>query len=312
MALSNGPFVLREVLGFVHQLFAPSCQDKGIDLDIHVDPAVPEVLVGDAVRFQQVVNNLVGNAVKFTDSGNVSVEAYPLPSADPAACRVLFAVSDTGIGMDEADMDRLFEPFSQADSGYGRQYQGAGLGLSIVRRLVDLMGGSVDAASRPGRGTCFHFCLPFGRLDRAEEAILARPEPVCRSGNGCAVLLAEDEPVNRMAVTAYLEKLGFGAVGVENGAEALRALEQGEFGLVLMDIQMPVMDGVEAIRAIRRGEAGEGNAGVPILALTAFAMAGDREIFLEAGADDYLPKPVDLDRLLGAMNRLLAEAGEPA
>ncbi|WP_338667988.1 response regulator [Pseudodesulfovibrio methanolicus] len=308
MVLSEGPFRLRETLACAGQLFAPSCQDKGITLDIHVDSAVPDVVVGDAVRFQQVVNNLVGNAVKFTDAGTVEVEAYPLPVPDPAACRVLFAVSDTGIGMDEADMDELFEPFMQADIGYGRRFQGAGLGLSIVRRLVDLMGGSVDGAGRLGLGTAFHFCLPFGLLGRDAAVVMDRPAPVCRTGAECAVLLAEDEPVNRMAVRAYLEKIGFAAVGVENGAEALRVLEEGDFGLVLMDIQMPVMDGVEAIRAIREGRAGTRNADIPIVALTAFAMSGDREIFLDAGADDYLPKPVDLDRLTGVMNRLLAGA----
>jgi signal transduction histidine kinase/CheY-like chemotaxis protein len=306
LVLNEGPFHLREILGFVSQLFAPSCQDKGITLDVHVDPAVPDVLVGDAVRFQQVVNNLVGNAVKFTDAGSVEVEAYPLPGGDPDGCRVLFAVSDTGIGMDEADMDELFEPFMQADTGYGRRFQGAGLGLSIVRRLVDLMGGSVDAASRPGLGTAFHFCLPFGLMGHDAEEVLARPVPVCRPEAGCAVLLAEDEPVNRMAIKAYLEKIGYQAEGVADGAEALRALDHGDFGLVLMDIQMPVMDGLAAIRAIRAGEAGARNADIPIVVLTAFAMSGDRATFMEAGADDYLPKPLDLDRLASVMNRLTA------
>ena len=309
MSLSEGPFNLRETLGFASQLFAPSCQEKGIDLNVYVDPAVPEMLVGDAMRFQQVVNNLVGNAVKFTDAGSVAIEAYPLPGGEPGTCRVLFAVSDTGIGMDEADMDGLFEPFMQADIGYDRRFQGAGLGLSIVRRLVSLMGGNVDGASRPGLGTCFHFCLPFGLLTREAEEALARPVPFCRPAAQCAVLLAEDEPVNRMAIKAYLEKIGFTASAVGNGAEALGALETGDFGLVLMDIQMPVMDGVTAIRAIRGGEAGERNAGVPIVALTAFAMSGDRATFIEAGADDYLPKPVDLNRLAEIMHRLMAESG---
>jgi|GEM_PF-1482948 len=308
ISLCEGPFNLRETLGFAGQLFAPSCQDKGITLDIHVDPAVPDVLVGDAVRFQQILNNLVGNAVKFTDAGGVEVEAYPLPGGEPDACRVLFAVSDTGIGMAEEGMDELFKPFIQADIGYDRRFQGAGLGLSIVRRLVDLMGGHVDAASRPGQGTVFHFCLSFGLLGRKTEEVLARAVPVCRPAFGCAVLLAEDEPVNRMAIKAYLEKIGFEARGVENGAEALRALEEGDFGLVLMDIQMPVMGGLAAIEAIRGGEAGERNANIPIIVLTAFAMSEDRAAFLEAGADDYLSKPVDLDRLTAMMTRLLTGA----
>jgi len=137
---------------------------------------------------------------------------------------------------------------------------------------------------------------------------LARAVPVCRPAFGCAVLLAEDEPVNRMAIKAYLEKIGFEARGVENGAEALRALEEGDFGLVLMDIQMPVMGGLAAIEAIRGGEAGERNANIPIIVLTAFAMSEDRAAFLEAGADDYLSKPVDLDRLTAMMTRPLTGA----
>jgi signal transduction histidine kinase/ActR/RegA family two-component response regulator len=310
LTLNEGPFRLRETLESVGQLFAPSCQDKGIALDVHVDPAVPEMVVGDAVRFQQVLNNLVGNAIKFTDAGSVSVEAYPLPGNEPDTCRVLFAVSDTGIGMDEAGIDELFEPFMQADIGYDRQFQGAGLGLSIVRRLVSLMGGDVDAASRPGQGTAFHFCLPFGLLGRDVEETLAQPAPFCRSETGCTVLLAEDEAVNRMAVKAYLEKIGFAAKAVGNGAEALRALEKGDYRLVLMDIQMPVMDGATAIRAIRGGEAGERNADIPIVVLTAYAMSGDRDAFIEAGANDYLSKPVDLNKLAGVINSFMPGAEE--
>jgi CheY-like chemotaxis protein len=143
-------------------------------------------------------------------------------------------------------------------------------------------------------------------LGREAEEALARPVPVCRPEAGCAVLLAEDEPVNRMAIKAYLEKIGYQAEGVADGAEALRALDHGDFGLVLMDIQMPVMDGLAAIRAIRAGEAGARNADIPIVVLTAFAMSGDRATFMEAGADDYLPKPLDLDRLASVMNRLTA------
>ncbi|AMK10835.1 ATP-binding protein [Pseudodesulfovibrio indicus] len=305
LVLYSHPFSLRETLGFVHQLFASSCQEKGIACEAYVDPAVEDNLVGDPVRFQQVVNNLVGNAVKFTDAGTVSVGAYPLPCGEAGRCRVLFAVDDTGVGMDEADMERLFEPFIQADSSYGKPFQGAGLGLSIVRRLVGLMGGEVDAASVPGRGTSFHFCLEFGLSDYAGAEVV-ETAPGCPSRERCAVLLAEDESVNRVAITSYMEKLGFAAAGVANGIEALRALREGEYGLVLMDIQMPFMDGVEAMRAIRMGEAGERNRDIPIVALTAFAMAGDRESFLEAGADEYLPKPVDLDRLAEVVNLLLA------
>ncbi|BDQ33530.1 ATP-binding protein [Pseudodesulfovibrio portus] len=302
--LTEAAFSLRETLQFTRQLFAPSCQQKGIGLEVNVHDAIPDNLTGDAVRLQQIVNNLVGNAVKFTDQGSVRLEAYPLSGAGPDESRILFSVSDTGIGMEEDDIERLFEPFIQADHGYGRSHQGAGLGLAIVRQLVGLMGGSVSAASTPGGGTTFHFCLPFG-VREGVEADRVRVPTVCPVDRHSPILLVEDDAVNRLSVKRLLSRAGYRIDAVENGAEALRAVTDKSYAMVLMDIQMPVMDGVEATRAIRSGRAGGHNARIPIVALTAYALSGDRDNFFEAGVDDYVVKPVAVDRLMEVVGKWL-------
>lgn len=303
--LTETSFDLRETLNFTRQLFAPSCQQKGIGLDFHVHDAIPCGLVGDAVRFQQIVNHLIGNAVKFTEKGGVWLEAYPLPGEDSDEFRILFSVSDTGIGMDEDNIDNLFGPFVMADDGYGRSHQGAGLGLAIVRQLASLMGGSVSAASTPGVGSTFHFCLPFGMRDDVEEQKRAKVPIVCSVDGHCPILLVEDDVVNRLAVKKLLSKEGYLIDAVENGAEALRALAENHYALVLMDIQMPVMDGVETTRAIRSGKAGAHNTRIPIVALTAYVLSRDRENFFKAGVDDYLPKPVGVDQLTTVVSKWL-------
>ena len=303
--LTETSFDLRETLNNTRQLFAPACQQKGISLDFHVHDAIPGCLVGDMVRFQQIVNHLIGNAVKFTEEGGVWVEAYPLPGEEPGDVRILFSVNDTGIGIEEDDIDNLFGPFEMADDGYGRSYQGAGLGLAIVRQLAGLMGGSVSAASTPGVGSTFHFCLPFGRRECVEDLERSHVPTICSIEGHCPILLVEDDAVNRLSVTKLLGKAGYRIDAVENGSEALQALANNHYALVLMDIQMPVMDGVETTRAIRSGRAGEHNARIPIVALTAYAMSGDRENFYKAGVDDYLAKPVAVERLTEVVSKWL-------
>lgn len=303
--LTNAPFDLEETLNFSNELFAPSCSQKQISCSFFIHEGVPRRLIGDAIRLQQIINNLIGNAVKFTDQGEIYLEAYPLPSSDDESARILFSISDTGIGIEQSAIEGLFEPFSQAAQGYNRDYQGAGLGLSIVRQLVTLMGGQIDVASKPGRGTVFHFCLPF---ELQTEAHMASPGQATFASAEAAtqrILLVEDDAVSRMATRMLLKKTGYRADAVEDGAEALRALEEKDYSLVLMDIQMPVMDGVEATRAIREGRAGERNARLPIVALTAYAMDEDRQHFLKAGMDDYLAKPVQYDRMAEVISRWL-------
>ncbi|MEF2229426.1 MAG: ATP-binding protein [Pseudodesulfovibrio sp.] len=305
MLMEEKSFSLRDSLESIQDLFGLSCRQKGLRLSWEVADAVPERLAGDPLRFSQIMNNLVGNAIKFTEEGEVRVEAYPLPADSPGRFRVLFSVADTGIGIAPESIAGLFETFRQADEGYKRSYQGAGLGLSIVHRLVTLMGGHMAVDSEPGAGTTIYFCLTF-RTEEGMRAGDAAVPAVLRDGQPPrAILLVEDDMVNRLAIKSILEKEGYRITAVENGLEALRELESRPYALVLMDIQLPVMDGVEATRAIRAGRAGAGNVGIPIVALTAYAMSGDREGFLAAGMDDYLAKPVEVGILGATISRIL-------
>jgi CheY-like chemotaxis protein len=304
MEISVEPFDLRETMGLAEQLFLPGCEQKGVKFEAHVDEAVPGMLAGDKSRLLQVLNNLIGNAVKFTEEGSIRVSAASLPATPDGRPRVLFSVEDTGIGIRDEDLSSLFEPFTQADGGYRRKYQGAGLGLSIVRRLVELMGGSMAVAGEPGVGAEFHFCLPFDTVSGpGEEAGGLRK--VCAGGRNLCVLVVEDDVVNRMVMQRLLEKNECEVGVAENGERALEKLRDRHFDAVLMDVQMPVMDGVEATRAIREGGAGEDRSGIPIIALTAYAMSGDREKFLDSGMNGYLAKPVEETDLRVELERVV-------
>lgn len=305
MEIVNGPFDLRETLVLAEQLFRPSCEQRGIRLSFRVDPNIPPILLGDNARLLQIINNLLGNAVKFTEKGAISIEAWSVSKPEEDAKRILFTVSDTGIGIDEADFDNLFEGFTQADASYKRKYQGAGLGLSIVKRLVSLMGGSMSVSSELGVGTTFNICLEFGIDNGTVEQHENEMEASFSAMSGLKVLLVEDDYVNRVALEKLLSKYGFTTEIAEDGKQALDKLGPSDFDLVLMDVQMPVMDGVEAVRAIRNGDAGKGKADIPVIALTAHAMAGDKEKFISAGMDGYLPKPLDERDLMKELARVM-------
>ena len=305
MDMAWEPFDPADSLRAVEQLFSPAAGQKGIELDFHMDPAIPRRLLGDDARLHQVLNNLVGNALKFTDSGSVAVRAWALPPLRPDQCRVLLCVADTGIGIPDHKVDELFAPFTQAEGSYTRRYQGAGLGLSIVKRIVTLMGGTITVDSSPGSGTTIYVGLAYGLprddVQAAPAEALPQEEPRPSSFN---VLVAEDDPVNLLAVSRLLEKEGCLVARVMNGNDALARLREQRFDLVIMDIQMPGLDGLEATRAVRAGQAGQENARIPIVALTGFAMDTDRRTFLEAGMDDHLPKPVEADELRTVLRRM--------
>jgi CheY-like chemotaxis protein len=268
-----------------------------------VDRAIPRTLQGDAVRLQQILTNLVGNALKFTSKGRVIVEVYPLATNVRDAYRVLFSVTDTGIGIPDDKIDSLFKPFAQVSEGYRREYQGAGLGLAICKRIVNLMGGTMVIESEIGKGTSVHFCVTFRLGGRAVVSASSKAVGSARNSGALRILLAEDEGVNRLATSRLLQHRGYDVVDVGNGSEALSRLRDEDFDAVLMDIQMPVMDGVEATRAIRNGEAGEMARNVVIIAVTAYAMLEDREKFVAEGMDDYIAKPVDLEQLEAVLAR---------
>ncbi len=303
MEMRNERFSFPDCMEAVKQLFQPAGAQKQLEMQFYSDPAIPENLMGDPVRVQQILNNVAGNAVKFTEKGNITVEAHLLPSLRKGEKRVLFSVADTGAGIDDADLDKLFEPFTQAEDSFKRRHQGAGLGLSIAKSLVEAMGGSIAVSSEKDVGTLFMFCLPFTEA----VAAAARTEEECCVGplHGCRVLVAEDDSVSRLAVQRLLEKAGASVHCVVNGAEALQALQKAVYDAVLMDIQMPVMDGVEAVRIIRSSPEHASHAHIPVIALTAYAMNGDKETFLEVGMSGYLAKPVTLDALHAALSNAL-------
>jgi PAS domain S-box-containing protein len=306
LAIVIEPFDLHEVLATVEQLFQTSAAQSGNSLEFNVAPGVPKVFMGDALRLQQVLSNFVGNALKFTRYGVVEVDVHPLPPVKPGQYRVLFSISDTGQGIPDNKQASLFQPFTQVEEGITRGHQGAGLGLSICKHLASLMGGNLAIASELDVGTTVYFSLGFDLGESPEETVAGEnPESDPVSCRPFRILLAEDERVNQVVVRKFLEKHGHILATADDGRQALRSLRGEHFDVVLMDVQMPVMDGVEAAKAIRAGKAGVDKADIPIIALTAHVMEGDRDRFLEAGMDHYLAKPVVMYELLAALQRVV-------
>jgi len=311
LLIAREPFDLLETLRSTEQLFRPAFENAGLDLQFHAAEGMPQVLIGDSARLQQVLGNFIGNALKFTDSGGVVVEAYPLPQPTADTCRVLFSVSDSGRGIPDHMLGTLFEPFVQADSGFSRRHQGAGLGLAISRNLVELMGGNLAITSEVGLGTSIYFCCTFGvaRDDAAAPELKRAPAqklPAMR------ILLADDEPIGRLSMQVMLRNMGHTVVAANDGLAALQLLRQGGFDCVLMDVQMPEMDGLEATQHIRHLPEFGGVRDIPIIALTAYAMVGDRDRFLAAGMDDHVGKPVQLEALQNALERVFSKRRQQA
>lgn len=311
------PFDLDRPLAQLDNMFSQFASSKGIAFALAVDAAVPRGLVGDPLRLSQVLTNLVGNAVKFTEKGGVQVRVQRAEAAQGAADRpgdavtLQFSVEDSGIGITPAQQAQLFQPFSQADGSTTRRFGGTGLGLSISRRLVELMGGQLTLHSVAQQGTTFTVTLGFGLSDAALEERQAAPRPPVASLKGLRVLLAEDNFINVMVATGLLEGKGLVVTAAENGRLALEQLRThaNGFDVVLMDVQMPEMDGLEATRQIRQ-DARFGK--LPIIAMTADAMAEDRQRCLDAGMDDYLSKPIDSEVLFAALARWCPAAAKAA
>ncbi|HLO77838.1 MAG TPA: ATP-binding protein [Magnetospirillum sp.] len=293
------PFAAAPLFEDVARLMRPRAEEKGLALTVDVVATLPPWLLGDPSRLRQILLNLVGNAVKFTDQGRVTLRVAA--AGDMLDCSVI----DTGIGLDDEAKGRLFQSFSQADASTSRRYGGTGLGLAISKRLVEGQGGSIGVESTLGQGSRFWFRLPLVEAAPATARPAAAPAPDLPA---LVVLLAEDNVINQMVARGFLQRAGHRVVVANNGAEAVDLIRHGgRFDLVLMDMQMPEMDGLEATRAIRAlpGEA----ARLPIVALTANAMRADEERCLAAGMNDFVAKPLDPDRLLAAMARVLAGAG---
>ena len=296
LELSQGEFSLRRLVEAVHALFGTQARTKGLQLPVHIDPQVPDRLRGDEVRLRQVLINLVGNGVKFTERGEVRLAVR----ADPAG--LVFEVSDTGPGVPEAFLARIFEPFSQADATLSRRHGGTGLGLAIAKRLAGLMDGRLEVAPRPGGGSVFTFTIPLQAIgDGAAVRPGSSPEQLAW-GRKPSVLVVEDDPTCQFTFHMMLNQLGCTYSLAENGLQAVAAIEGGAFDLVLMDCQMPECDGYEATRRIRALCAGRPQR-LPIVALTANAFTEDRERCFAAGMDDFLAKPCSLAAMRGALVR---------
>ena len=306
--IQPAPFALADVLQALCRAEHNLAQAKGLALELQVDAALPALVFGDAMRVRQVVGNFVSNAIKFTETGHVRIEAAPLRNLHsnhaPLRDTVRIAVTDSGIGIDASARKRLFEPFSQADESTTRRYGGTGLGLSICRELARLMGGSVGMESTPGTGSVFWVDLPLPAADEAQARAAGAQSEAQAALSGARVLVAEDNPVNMMVTVAMLEQWGVQVAQASDGLAVLDAVRHAEaegrpFDAVLMDVQMPRLSGHQAAQALRRHH---GERTPPIIALTAAALVSEREEALSAGMCDFLTKPIDAER----MRRVLA------
>jgi CheY-like chemotaxis protein len=296
LSLETVPFSLRRVVSDTKDILTPQAKAKRLTLDFTVAPEIHDHLMGDPARLRQVLVNLVGNAVKFTAVGSVTlaVTKNELPnSADQEA--LTFRVTDTGIGIPKEQQELIFAPFSQADPSVTRTFGGTGLGLSICSQLVGMMGGKLALESTPQVGSTFYFSSTFAHADERTLAITNVSDN--ESVPQLRIMVAEDNVVSQKLAARLLTRVGHELKLVSTGKEAVQAWEEEEFDLILMDNQMPEMDGTEAVRVIRQREAETGRKHTHIVACSASAMAGDRERFLACGMDSYLGKPFHADEL---------------
>ncbi|MCB1733832.1 MAG: PAS domain S-box protein [Gammaproteobacteria bacterium] len=304
--LEVAPFGLRRSLEAVVHLLRPQAEDKGLTLTIEMAEACPDDFIGDALRLRQILLNLLSNAVKFTEKGAIALRVA-CAAAQGVKAHLRIEVQDSGIGIDEHARERLFRAFSQADGSTTRRYGGTGLGLTISKRLTELMGGELDFESVPGQGSIFRIDLdlPLGEVgSKPSQAVPGEAPKAASSTAGKRILLVEDVLTNRMVALAMLKPHGVEVDQAENGAEAVAMAAVADYDLILMDVRMPVLDGLAATRQIREAEM-DANAHVPIIALTANATVEDRDVCLAAGMDDFLSKPLTREALADALGRWL-------
>jgi signal transduction histidine kinase/ActR/RegA family two-component response regulator len=306
MTLEKIPFDLRELIGSCSRLLASKAANRGLQLLCEITPEVPVHLLGDPLRMREIVVNLLDNAVKYTNEGSVRLRLTSVPALVANQARLRLDVTDTGIGIPADKVKAIFDEFTQADGSITRRYGGTGLGLTIAKKLVQMHKGRIWVESEVGRGSAFHvefdldeISTPRGLCEPRPADPVAPPDAVPAAARG-RILIVEDNRVNQQVVAGLLTKKGYETTVVNHGGEALAALEAASFDLVIMDIQMPVLDGLEATRRIRLEERWRN---LPIVGLTAHAMAGDRERCIQAGMNDYLTKPVRGPALLETVKR---------
>ena len=312
MVLENRDFRLSGMLKSVYDLLDAKAREKQLELVFQQDEDVPDRLVGDSLRLSQICINLCSNALKFTEKGEIHLHVR-LGETSENQVALLFSVRDTGLGMSAEQQAVIFDAFTQADGSTTRRFGGTGLGLSICKSLVELMGGSIEVASNPGRGSTFRFSVLLERSAEAVPELEEDDSEIFVPGqmlDGVSILLVEDNEVNQEIAGEFLRMLGAGMDVASNGAEAVEMVQQTAFDVVLMDIQMPVMNGLEATRRIREYEVAAGGH-VPIIAMTANAMSGDREKSIAAGMDDHITKPIDIHELEKALHRQIPKLQKP-
>jgi PAS domain S-box-containing protein len=294
MEMESVPFDLTALLDSIQATYAHVAEDNGLTLNADVDQAAG-LYRGDPTRLRQILGNLVSNSLKFTPSGRIDIAARRDGDA------LILSVSDTGSGMTPEVMARIFRPFAQADASTTREFGGTGLGLSIVHELVELMQGRIAVDSRPGEGSCFTLSLPLPWLGETGESHGPAPSDAVETGAALRVLAAEDNAINRLVLATLLGQFGIEPTIVENGAQAVEAWLGGDWDVILMDMQMPVLDGFGATRAIREREGAQGLPPIPIIALTANAMPHQRDECLASGMDAVVAKPIDIRALISAL-----------
>jgi CheY-like chemotaxis protein/two-component sensor histidine kinase len=301
LKIEDAEFHVKNLEDDILELFNQAAKARGNILELVWSGSIPEVLIGDAARLRQILFNLVGNAIKFTGDGRVDIEISFSPNS---ASRIYMhiVVSDTGIGIADEQINDVFESFVQAEEKYARRFQGVGLGLSIVRRLVRLMQGELAIDNGGKHGTTIYLSLPFTISEKPYYEVMQAGEAQAgKQIHSAKILLAEDEKISSFAATKMLEQCGHSVTCAKNGLEVIQLLSAEHFDLIFMDIQMPLMDGIEATKKIRYSKDLGRKSEIPIIAMTAYSMIGDREKFLAAGMNDYVAKPISMKEI----NRVL-------
>ncbi len=303
LVFQEGRFSIAELCDSVEDIFKAMAEEKGLKLSFDVEQGVPGMLIGDEARLRQVLFNLAGNAVKYSDHGEVNIIISALSPLKTGEARLLFTVTDNGIGICDDCLKNMFQPFQRAECAHTRKYPGAGLGLFIVKRLVAMMGGSLAIETREGHGTSVYIALSLKLAEpdgvgyvQSESSPGSRTRPV-------SILVVEDDPTNQFAVRRMLESMGHNVFIAGSGQQCLDMLKKHEFDCILMDIEMPGMSGMETTRMIRESPEFESCKDVLIIAMTAHAMSGDRESFIKAGMNDYVSKPLDMESLEQVLNK---------
>ena len=311
LTIIEEPFSPRKCISEAVDFITPELRRKGLDFSVSVAEDVPDKVVGDQMRLRQVLVNLIGNAVKFTENGKISVRVAAGAATSDGKREFTFAVTDTGIGIPDNKKALLFQAFSQVDASSSRRYGGTGLGLVISSEIVKLMGGTISFESEEGVGSCFSFTIPLREYLLESDPPLAVESPTsklatpARQGDKVPrILLAEDDPANRKILGAMLKHANYNIDFAENGLKALEMWEKGGYDLVLMDVQMPGLDGFEVTRAIREKERERGCHTI-IVAMTAHARKEDEKVCLDAGMDAYLSKPIDFSKSLKLIGELI-------